>query len=457
MSAQLILYVLLGAIAAATAPFTPVSWRLGASLILSIFQLYLIPVGTVTFSLWLASTYLLWPELTKEIRNLARMPAIRTLMMLMLLQIISWAWSPDVVAGFRHLVYTIPFLLLVAASFNMAKKTPAELLKLLKAVPVCMLVEAFLVVLFRLDPESKWRYFNSSLAGLFSGPNTVKQFLVQMGVTNNYLALGKAGGFLVNGNVAAAYLGIGAMTAYFLAKERQSLSFRVITVILWVSIFFTGSKSGDILAVIVPLAMSYLPHLARERGTRRVLKLLFVIGFAAIVGYEVVRSYWSELISTWFVRHTIETTGYRLVIWAYGFHEFLQRPFLGLGFGGWTAGFASYAHLVHVSAKLPPQNTLIRLWARSGLFAALLGLIFMIQVVRHAIELSEHKNDAIKASGLVLFAVALWVFAHGMGSNSGLLGDVHELPLLASLVGLSYAVDSRAELIKKAALAFALA
>lgn len=456
MSVELILFASLGTIAGATAPFIPVAWRLGASLVLSIFQLYLIPVGTVTFSLWLVSTYLLWPELLKETRNLANMPAVRTLILLMLLQVISWAWSPDVQVGFRHLVYMIPFLLLAAASFNMAKVTPDGLIRVLKTIPICMLVEAFLVILFRLDPELKWQYFNSSLAGLFSGPNTVKLLLTQMGASGNYLALGKAGGFLVNGNVAAAYLGTGAATAYIIGRERPSLWLRGVAFILWVAVFFAGSKIGDILAVILPVTVYFLSRYAKVDGSPRTFQLLLLAAVAAILGYGVARTYGAELTSTWFVKHTMRTTGVRLVIWAYGFHEFVRSPFLGLGFGGWRAGFASYAHLVHLSSKLPPQNTLIRLWSRSGILAALLGLTFMIQVLRFAVRLIANTNDTVKTSGLVLFAIAAWIFVHGMGSNAGLLGDVHQMPLLASAVGLSYAMDSRAELTRRVALSYAL-
>lgn len=456
MSIESLIFALLGAVAAGMAPFVPVSWRLGLSLTLSVFQLYVIPAGSVTFSLWLASTYLLWPELLSELRNLGRMPAFRTLMLLMLVQIISWSWSPDVVAGFRNLIYTLPFLLLGAGTFSLAKADPSGFMKLLKILPACMLVEAFLVVLFRLDPDAKWYYLNSGFAGLFSGPNTVKQFLAQMGVTDDYLALGKAGGFLLNGNVAAAYLGIGAMTAHFIAKENRSLLFRAIAYILWGSVFFAGSKFGDILAVIVPPATFYLSRSPPDRGARRSLKIVLVAGCALIVGYEVARTFGTELYSTWFVRHTIKTAGFRLVIWAYALHAFLGSPILGLGFGGWKAGFASYAQLVHISAKLPPQNELVHLWSDSGIVAALVGLLFMFQVIRHAVMLVASRSDVVKATGLALFSVAGWTFVHGMASNAGMLGDVHQLPLLASLVGLSYAVEFRFELTKRIALALAL-
>ncbi|HJS91185.1 MAG TPA: O-antigen ligase family protein [Steroidobacteraceae bacterium] len=447
MSVELLLFGAIGALGAGAAPVIPLSWRLGCVLALSVVQLYVIPVGEVTFALWLASAYLLWPEFVREFRNVVHVPALRTIMLLVLVQVASWSWSPDVRMGLEDLVYTLPFLLVSAASLSLGRDNPAAVARLTSLAAVLMLSEAALVIVFRLSPDLEWSYLNTSVAGWFATPRAVTDIVT--GVTrNNILDPAKAGGFFLNGNTAAAYLGAGSAVAYYACREEGGIMAWTLLAVLSAGIFFSGSKSGAILAVLLPVATMTVVRHTRHRGLREWAITLAWIALAGLAAFGIAVIY-PALESSSFVSNTIDTTASRLAIWAYAAQAFFNHPLLGQGFGGWEIGYRTYQHVGHTTAVLPPHNTLIYLWSQSGLAAVLLALVFMYQVFRLAAEHIRSSDATARSVGVCLLMVAAWIFISGMGDNSGLLGEVHEQPLLASMLGLCYALDARRELAKR--------
>src|SRR5581483_6907161 len=135
-------------------------------------------------------------------------PGFRTIMLLVFVQVVSWSWSPDIRMGFEDLVYTLPFLLLGAASLSLGRENPAAVARLTWLAAVLMLSEAVLVIMFRISPDLEWSYLNTNIAGLFTTPRAVTNIVTGL-ARDNILDPDKAGGFFLNGNIAGAYLGAG--------------------------------------------------------------------------------------------------------------------------------------------------------------------------------------------------------------------------------------------------------
>ena len=89
--------------------------------------------------------------------------------------------------------------------------------------------------------------------------------------------------------------------------------------------------------------------------------------------------------------------------------------------------------------NMPPHNTLIYLWSQSGILAPIVALIFMFFILHFGLKLIKSQEYELQILGLGLFYSYLWLFIHGMGTNYGLLGDIHILPLMAVYYGFVYA------------------
>jgi O-antigen ligase len=126
-------------------------------------------------------------------------------------------------------------------------------------------------------------------------------------------------------------------------------------------------------------------------------------------------------------------------IWNYALESFLDRPFLGEGFGGWQVGFAKYALEHNIVRVFPPHNTFIYLWSQSGIVVVILAIFFILSIIQYAFKLLNSKNRELIGLGIALLGSFLWTFIHGMGTNFGLVGESHMEVILATILGYSYA------------------
>jgi hypothetical protein len=423
--------VLIGLIVFALPRVTSLSARFTLTMVLSVPQLYALPVADFYLSLAFVSSYALWPEALRTWRSLLRNPAMLTGVAIVLVQVLSLLWSPDLRLGIRTLAYTLPFFLIASAATIIARENPQLLRTVLGIVCAELLVLAAVVVAFRLDPALEMAYLQSELAGWLTGPNTIHAMLDGTG-RNNVFDPVKSGGVFVNANVAAAYLGVGAFIAYMLAGQKHPWRNLLAGTLLLTGAFFTGSKAGILLGVSLPLAAAVVAWRAGfDRTTRNTL-----LALALLVAPACLLLVWQiSPTSTDFLYESANTTGTRLQIWAYAAQTFPDAPLLGQGFGGWQKGFSAYAQANGLSPAFPPHNTLIYLWSQSGLPAALLAVVFMALIGRLAWRMVHSPLPANQHLGLLLGLACAWHFGHAMGENWGLWGEVHLLPLIATLVG----------------------
>lgn len=400
-------------------------------LLSSIFQFYFIQVIGSYFSLTTFSILLLSPFVIKNI-NLLTWKPLFLLVLLIIFQILSYFWSSDLKLGLRSVLGFLLFLIVVISSYEITNRYPKKVLFIFLLYFILLVIPIFLVILFRINPSIELAFLHSDIARLFINPNTINGLFD--GARNNVLDPEKAGGFFVNGNVAAAFLGINALISYGFAKAYSIKWLKVITLLLILGVIFTGSKAGLILIILLMSFAIILTYFIKNSLTLQkiVISLFFfnLIYFIFLfIGYQFLHSNFTE--------NVIKTTDIRFLIWYYGLSEFFKHPIIGLGFGGWQNGFAKYAIVQGIDTGYPPHNTFLYLWSQSGIFVVIFAIFFIIYILKFGFLLINTLNKELKGLGIAVLGAFLWIFIHGMGTNFGLVGELHMEVILASLLGYS--------------------
>jgi uncharacterized membrane protein len=82
---------------------------------------------------------------------------------------------------------------------------------------------------------------------------------------------------------------------------------------------------------------------------------------------------------------------------------------------------------------------LIYLWSKSGVIASIMGLGFILSSIGIALRAIKNANTEQRNLGFSLLMVLSWQFAHGFGENFGLIGEQHQMVVLAVMLGLCMA------------------
>jgi O-antigen ligase len=439
------LKVLVSVVLLASAPLAlKRRWRLFLAVPLAVFQGFVpgIQVAGVPIPLAFLGGLMLWPEFVREFRNIVGWKPAAYLLGITVVYAVSLLWSSDRKLGLAPIGYLCQFLVIFAAVVTEGRRDTRAVLRLLMATVTFGLVQAATVVIFRLMPGLKFEYYLSSLSRWFISPNLVDALFTTS--RNNVLSTSKSGGLaLVDANDGSAYLGVLAFSAFGLALHLRKRWLGVASLMLVGAVAFSGSKAGLIFAVALPVISLHFVslHYRRWRNRLRIAMVgLVLAGSLAWLGPKALQvgagSSYRALDA--FVSRSNSTLSVREEIWSYGLQAFLRRPFLGQGFGGWKQGFALYAYKIGIDPDLPPHNTYIYLWSQGGLLAAVLGLAFTFSVL--GVGWRQMRDPQPQAMGLSLAMTMafLWTFLHGMGNNSGLVGEMHMSPVLASLLALGY-------------------
>ncbi len=418
----------------------PFRFRFALAMVFSVPQLYVFSIGGVYPSIALLMSFSLFPEMMKKFPALLKSIPFILVCLLILFQILSFFWSSDIRLGVRSIAYEVPFLMFFSAAFQLHKSMPEFIDKVLIITCFLVLTNAVFVILFRLLPELECAYLNSGFAGLFAGPNTVDAIL-DGSERNNVIDPLKSGGFFVNANVAASYLGLSSLVCFYYWIKKNNAILLLVAVVFWVSIWFTGSKAGIILSVFLLPSLFIVFGYIKSNRKEKVILVLFVILLLLLIFFFILTIFafegiWSEIL---FFSKSVETTQSRMLIWFYALEEFVHSPILGQGFGGWQEGFKHYALEKEISTLSPPHNTFINLWSQSGLMAVVIAVFFIASVFSISCRLFRMPDFESRLLGGTLGLTAGGFFLQGMGENYGLLGEMHQLPLLSVLIGIGYA------------------
>ena len=361
---------------------------------------------------------------------------LKSLIFLEVYRVVSISWSPNPILGIREIVYEMGFIfvLLSFSDKNISLKVKEKIITYTLGLAS---LNAIFVIIFRVYPPLEFTFLHSYYATFFISPNVLTG-LFGLNV-NNVLDPTKAGGFFVNANISAAYIGLSSMGSIYFGKAFKSRFLILNGIFLWVAVFFTGSKAASIVAIFLPIFVTYVNLFAVKGLTLKNLTIIFWFTiFVTFFGFV----FKFLLEDSSFLNQTSSTLQTRFIIWEFAWSSFVKSPILGLGFGGWENGMASYAFLNGFRGVLPAHNAFLILWSQSGFIAALLGLIFLISFTSTIIKQMKFAtgNRVFVLKGI--FSGFLWVAIQAMGENFGLIGEPHISPLLAMLIGYAISINS---------------
>lgn len=399
----------------------------------SIFQLYLIKIGNSYFSINFLSIFLLVPLIFNNLKLLKWKPLF-FLCLIIVFSIFSFLWSMNLKFGLKDVVNYLIFLIIVISTYAISIIFPLKkIIRIFNMYFILVLGLVFMIILFRINPIIKIEFLYYPIAKIFINPNII-QGLLDGAIRNNIFDPSKSGGFFVNANVAAAFLGINTFISYGFSKAYSISWLKFITYLYIIGIFFTGSKAGIILVIFLFIVIKFIlinKHLTLEKILYTMFFINVVYILFLLIGYKFLNSN--------FIHQVEGTLSIRELIWDFGLSEFIKHPLLGLGFGGWSHYFSIYAMEKGVSEGFPPHNTLIFLWSKSGIIVVLFALLFMFYIIKYAFSLIKSQNKELIGLGIALFGAFSWTFIHGMGTNFGLVGESHMEIILAVLLGYSLA------------------
>ncbi len=391
-------------------------------------QLYTLPVLGIYPSLALLGWLACWPSALGS--ELWKWGWMRALLVLTLLQGASLYWSPSPMLGVRYLIYLLPLPLAAHAFYRLEREAPAVARRCLRVLLLTSALEAVLVIAFRVLPSVEIAFLTRPLARLFVSPNTLDALFYEG--RNNVLDAAKAGGLFVNANIAAAYLGMSAIGAWYCGRARGSATLRAVALLDWGAVFFTGSKAGLLCGLGLPALLGVVDVLRSQRVNPLVVLasvLALALGAASVVsplGLELVDDYRYD---------TLATLGSREQIWSYATQMVAEHPLAGLGFGGWEQRFTLNAFVPGAQTTVPPHNSLFILWLQSGLPGVLGGLALIATVYAAAARVSGSRDADTRMLGIGLAGAFTWYLVQGLGENFGLIGEAHMTPLLGALLG----------------------
>lgn len=336
-------------------------------------------------------------------------------------QISSAAWSPDVRLLVREMLYTIPFIAIYLSTLILAARNPNAPRNLLWIFSMAAVPNSILIITFITFPEMENAFLSSRLSGLFINPNSLASISAgEVGVSAlDHL---KAGAFFPNGNMAGVFTEIAFYSGLAAASGRAGRARKLILATHYIAILATGSKSAMGLALIIPVLAYFLTKSLHKKVSRSNIIALAVAVPVVFVGYAVVTGF--------FISDSLASDGRinflrRLIIWDFALDKFSEHPMGGLGYGGWVAAFKGYGDSwrhIGINGDMPPHNTLIVLWAQSGIFAPIFALAAILTIFIRAVRCIDHYGALY--SGSCLAAIVALV-AHSMTENYTYFSEPH--------------------------------
>jgi len=276
------------------------------------------------------------------------------------------------------------------------------------------------------------------LAPLAINPNALFALFSEAG-KNNVLDPDKAGGMILNGNVAGAWASLCFFITVALRWRRWFIVGMAIGAVHLGAVIASGSKASLALVACAIAVAFQMRYLARRMSVANRLMLMVAIVGAASALYLMT----TVLLSgSDFAYESAKTLDVREIMWRHALAEFQVHPLLGHGFGGWGISFFGIGGASGASDLYPPHNAIVYLWSQSGLLAAVLGIAIILSYLRAF----ERASKCVQGWEYPLLgAGCIAVAAQSLGENYGVFGDVHASVAMGLILGAAVASSARSK------------
>lgn len=405
-------------------------WVLAILLSLAVLQGFR-PIGYI--SIFLLVCLAAVPRLIRDYRFSWRDWMLYVFAAILLRQVLSAAWSP-VLGAVAHAALSTFCVVVIYLLARLAVRSEPSLSRVLTVAAPFVLLQAVATIVFRLFPSVQDWYFGLGIARWLSEPGVESIASNPQNVTDP----GKAGGFFLNGNIAALFLGVVACVYLYSFAITRALSSLAIAVVMIAGVVATGSKSGLGLAIALPILAAVVMLASRNRR----LAILSLIG-AAFIGIVSVAAV--AIGNPALLEVSIRTLGDRGLLWTYAAQQFPLNPITGMGYGGWLdrldANFVSIFGPDRPYDDFPPHNLFIQAWADAGIVLALLVIatvvISVARGVRFAVQVSARSGRWSFLEGGVILAALLWFPLHGMLDTTAFYGENRTLAFYALVLAIA--------------------
>lgn len=398
------------------------------TLFISVFQIFFLNIGGVVLSLYFLMTYSIIFGLNFiKIRKLD----INSLSYIFLIffSFIAIAWSDQSFLSIRSILFILSGYIIFCYTRKIVIYDENIIYKAFKLLCYAIALHSIIITIFFFFPDIELGFLSSSLAKIFINNGSLESYQLDFG--NNVTDPDKAGGFFLNGNAAAILSEVGFYLPFIVNYFSKFRFLKLIVVINFMGIVFTGSKSALFLAVFSFILSFFIFSIFLDKSSllRKQFYILILVLSSIFVYF--LSSYFSN---SFLYSDSVVNAERREVIFNFAYRKFLDNPFLGLGFGGWEKAFYNYGEGLKVyglSGGMPAHNYFIISWSNGGILLLISAFLYYLVFIFAAKRLYLIAGKKI---AVLFFAIFICVFAHSMVDNVLIYEDPHYSGIFAALL-----------------------
>ncbi|WP_447907939.1 O-antigen ligase family protein [Serratia fonticola] len=337
-----------------------------------------------------------------------------------ILNICSVAWSPVFGLWEYQIVFGYVFIITYAVFKEIDDNGKAFVL--IKIFLVSSLLNAFLVILFRFNPDIE-SVFIQNFLGLFKNPDRLgfDTFL-------NVSDVDKAGGVFDNANTAASLHLVCIGLTIMIKSTVRKFIFSFLLSVNIIAVICSGSKSALLIMIgsfMFAFSVSFLNPRKNNLAIRWFIFVVFLSLFL-LFAYHIN----DTITSSTFAKNTTATADDRLNLISFATDMFMQSPLIGLGYGGWQIKIGAFGAQYAVRPDWPPHNSIIEAWATAGIFNSIICILVIFILIKRSLRFIK-KSNIPGASGPLI--AVLGAVAMPLGDPQPFLGA----PQLAAPLGIA--------------------
>jgi hypothetical protein len=417
--------------------FAILSRFLSLTLVLSVFQLYVVSYGDMYISIQsVLCLFILAICLTIAVAKGKCGVDMVSLIYLLTIGFTLFAvlWSPDKMLAVRSAIYISLGYGGYLASSNVCARSEAAVVRAITWFVVVGAVHSIIVIFGKFNSDWKLLFLGSPVAHIFIKSNVLSGFLLDP--NNNVIDPFKSGGFFLNANAGAVFSEVMFYCAIAIIPfVRVGRIIWCVPAIHFLAVICSGSKSAMALAFFTPvLAYIYVTAMGHALTYGRIVKTVVQVLFAAVVFFAIY-----EVVSVMDIGEDARVNAERRgLLLEFAFNEFLDSPLLGMGFGGWAIKFYAYGQKLAsygLNGDMPAHNFIVIAWAQGGIALAGMYIINFLIFFKKIHKLVRCGRRVDSYVGGVFFALMSAILIHSMGDNILVFEEAHTAFPLAVIMG----------------------